>query len=194
MRIKLPHAPYIARKISVDLLNSNLVTMQRGIEPVSQVAFELLREDILKERLLEEKVNEILDDNEGEIEFMQVDRKSMFWLIKKKLALQEDFILSYEDRYNDISHNILESIWKKDLIDYSVSENKVRNIIYGSIQNYLKNYEKVEDIVFEKIEALSKKPVAGSIEYDILFEKLYEQELRQQGIFWYFLKSFWFKN
>lgn len=183
MRIKLPHAPYIARKISVDLLNSNLVTMQRGIEPVSQVAFELLREDILKERLLEEKVNEILDDNEGEIEFMQVDRKSMFWLIKKKLALQEDFILSYEDRYNDISHNILESIWKKDLIDYSVSENKVRNIIYGSIQNYLKNYEKVEDIVFEKIEALSKKPVAGSIEYDILFEKLYEQELRQQGIF-----------
>lgn len=182
MRIKLPHAPYIARKISFDLLNSNLITMQKGLEAVSQVSQQLLEEDILKERALEEKVNDILDENENEIEFMQVDRKSMFWLIKKKLASEEDFNLNYEDRFNEISHKILEALWKKDLIEYSISENKVKNIIYTSIEAYIKNYNKIEDLVFEKIEAMEKKPLISSAEYDILFEKLYEQELKKQGM------------
>lgn len=183
MRIKLPHAPYIARKISLDLLNSKLISMQKGMEAVTQASQELLEEDILKERALEEKVNNILDENENEIEFMQVDRKSMFWLIKKKLASEDDFNLNYEDRFNEISHKILETLWKKDLIEYNISENKVKNIIYSSIEAYIKNYGKIEDIVFDKIDAMAKKPVAGSVEYDILFEKLYEGELKKQGMF-----------
>ena len=35
MRIKLPHTPYIAHKIAIDLLKSGFVNLTRGVEPVA---------------------------------------------------------------------------------------------------------------------------------------------------------------
>ena len=122
MKIRLPHAPYIANKIAIDLFNCGFVTMLKGLEPVTKVAEDLILEDIKKEIVLEERVTEILEQNEDEMEFQRVDRRSMFWLIKKKLAHEFNVLLSYEDRYNAIAHEILEMSWKQGLIEYSVSE------------------------------------------------------------------------
>lgn len=183
MRIKLPHAPYIARKIALDLFNSGLVNFASGIDPVAKVATEILEDDIKKERALEERVSELLEENETEMEFMQVDRKNMFWLVKKKLADDFGVILSYGDRYNNLSHIILEQIWKRNLIDYSVSENRMRNIIFGSIESYLKTYEEIEDIVIEKLENQTKKLIPGTEEYDLTYERFYKEELIKKGMF-----------
>ncbi|ABK82476.1 DUF507 family protein [Campylobacter fetus] len=182
MRIKLPHAPYIARKVGLDLFNCGFVSFKSGIEPVASVVQSILENDINKERALEDKVKEVLDQNENEMDFMQVDRKNMFWLIKKKLAKDFGVILSYEDRYSSVSHEILELLWKKDLIDYSVSDNRVKNIIYGAIENYLKSYEDIEDIVVDRLANYKRKLIAGTDEYDLIFEKLYEEELHKKGM------------
>ena len=63
MRIKLPHAPYIARKITTDLLGSGFVKFKSGTEPITAVAQEILCVDINKERALEERVKELLEQN-----------------------------------------------------------------------------------------------------------------------------------
>ena len=42
-------------------------------------------------------------------------------MIKKKLAPEFGVILSYEDRYSDLSHKILDSLYEADLINYDVS-------------------------------------------------------------------------
>lgn len=182
MRIKLPHAPYIARKVGLDLYNCGFVTFSTGIEPVALVVKDILETDINKEKALEEKVKAVLEQNENEMDFMQVDRKNMFWLIKKKLAKEFDVILSYEDRYSHVAHEILESLWKKSLIDYSVSENRVKNVIYNSIENYLKTYESIEDTVVDKLDNYKRKLIPGTEEYDLIFEKLYEEELHKKGM------------
>jgi len=182
-KLKLPHVPYVARKIAIDLLNSGYIKFSAGIEGVVKIADEIMREDLLKERAFDEKANEILDSNEGDIEVMQIDKRNMFWLIKRKLADEAGFMLDYEDRYSTISHQILESAWKQNLIDYQISENRVKNMIYTSIGEYLKQYELLEDIVIDKIDAMSKRPIAGTDEYDLLFEKLYEEELKKRGMF-----------
>lgn len=182
MRIKLPHAPYIARKITTDLLSSGFVKFKSGTEPITAVAREILCVDINKERALEERVKELLDQNENEIDFMQVDRKSMFWLIKKKLAKDFGVTLAYDDRYSSLSHEILQKLWKDDLIDYEVSENRVKNLIYNAIESYLKQYEAIEDSVIDRLENYKKKVIPGTDEYDLIFEKLYEEELRKRGM------------
>lgn len=182
MRIKLPHAPYIARKIGLDLYNSGFIKFSSGTELVTISIKEILENDIKKEKALEDKVKELLEENENEMDFMQVDRKNMFWLIKKKLSKDYGVILSYEDRYSHMAHQILETLWKKNLIDYSVSENLVKNVIYNSIENYLKSYEDIEDIVVEKITNYKRKLIAGTYEYDLVFEKLYEDELKRKGM------------
>ncbi len=182
MKIRLPHAPYIARKIAIDLLKSGYVTFTEGVDIVADRAEEILLEDLKKELSLEERVNEILEENEDEMEFMRVDRRNMFWLVKKKMAKEYDVILSYEDRFNNVAHQILDRLYDDDLINYSVSENIVKNVIYTSIENYIKSFEEIEDVVMEKIEKMQRKLIPGTEDYNAVFERLYREELRRKGM------------
>lgn len=182
MKIRLPHAPYMARKIALDLLNSGYVTFTEGVDVISERAEEVLTEDLKKELALEERVNEILEENEDEMEFMRVDRRNMFWLVKKKMAKEYDLILSYEDRFNKVAHEILDRLYDEDLINYSVSENVVKNVIYTSIEEYINGFEEIEETVLEKIDKMQRKLIPGSDDYNVVFERLYRDELRKKGM------------
>ena len=192
MKIKFPHIPYVSRKIGIDMYNSGFIKFNQGIEGVVKIAEEVITNDALKEKALDEKTENILEENSEDMHIMQVDRRSMFWMVKKRLADESDFVLKHDDRYNKLSHEILELSWKKNYIDYSVSENRARNIIYSSIEEYLKNFEKIEDIVVEKLENSSKKLIPGTPEYDLAFEKYYQDELKKKRnvlVFNGFIKS-----
>ncbi|WP_297193569.1 DUF507 family protein [uncultured Campylobacter sp.] len=182
MRIKQAHIPYIANKIVLDIINSSFVYVKDDIEKLKASSKEILEQDLFKERSLDERVKELLEEQEDEMEFMQVDRKNMFWLVKKKLAAEFGVILNLEDRYNDIAHKILSTLVDSDFINYDVSENRVKNLIFSSIQNYLKTYESLEDEVYEKISNYKRKLVPGSEEFDIVFDKLYQEELKKRGM------------
>ena len=99
-----------------------------------------------------------------------------------KLAGEFDVILTHEDRFSNVAHKILEAIWKSGLVDYSVSENRVKNVIYGSIDEYLKSYEKIEDSVYEMMQNYKRKLIPGTDEYDLIFERLYQDELKKRGM------------
>ena len=172
----------MARKIALDLLNSGYVTFTEGVDVISERAEEVLTEDLKKELALEERVNEILEENEDEMEFMRVDRRNMFWLVKKKMAKEYDLILSYEDRFNKVAHEILDRLYDEDLINYSVSENVVKNVIYTSIEEYINGFEEIEETVLEKIDKMQRKLIPGSDDYNVVFERLYRDELRKKGM------------
>ena len=182
MKLSSAHAPYIANKIGIDLANVPFVEVTRGIEPVIGKAKEVIETDIKNERALEERVNELIEEKEDEIEFMRADVHQLFWMIKKKLAPEYGVILNYEERYSDLSHKILNELWEEDLIDYSVSENQVRGVIFKAIEDYMKSFEQIEDIVLEKISHYKRKLIPGTEEYDLIFERLYEEELRKRGM------------
>ena len=183
MKIRLPHAPYIANKISIDLLGSGYVTFTKGLEPVKAVAQEVIEEDLKKEQALEMRVEELLDENEDELEFNQIDRRSMFWMIKKKMAKEYDVILSYEDRYNNLAHQILDRLWQEDLIEYNVTENMVKNVILSALEVYVESFEEIEEIVIDKIKGMKREMIPGTDEYNIVFERLYREELKKKGMF-----------
>jgi len=182
MKLSSAHAPYIANKIGIDLANASFVEIIRGIEPVIEKAKEVIEKDVKNERALEERVNELIEEKEDEIEFMRADVRQLFWMIKKKLAPEYGVILNYEERYSDISHKILNELWEEDLIDYTVSENQVRGVIFKAIEDYMKSFEQIEDVVLEKISHYKRKLIPGTEEYDLIFERLYEEELRKRGM------------
>ncbi len=183
MKIRLPHAPYIANKISIDLLGSGYATFTKGLEPVKAVAQEVIEEDLKKEQALELRVEELLDENEDELEFNQIDRRSMFWMIKKKMAKEYDVILSYEDRYNNLAHQILDRLWQNDLVEYNVAENTIKNVILTAMEVYVEGFEDIEEIVINKIQGMKRELIPGTDEYNIVFERLYREELKKKGMF-----------
>lgn len=183
MRLKLPHLPYVARKIALDLSNSDFVTINSTIEEIEQFAFNILEEDLKLEFSIEEKVNELMDENEDDMEFMRVDRKALFWMIKKQISKDNDFILNFDDRYTNISHKLLDMLYEEDSISYTVTDNRITSVIFASISTYIKSFDEIEDIVSSKIDGYKKPLVPGSDEYDIVFQKLYEEELSKRGMF-----------
>ena len=183
MKIRLPHSPYIAGKISIDLLNSGYATFSNGIEPIKACVQEIFEEDLKKELALEQRVEELLEDNEDEMEFNRIDRRSMFWMIKKKIAKEYDVILSYEDRYNNIAHMMLDKLWQEDLMDYTVSENTMKNVSLNALEAYVNGFEDIEDVVMEKISHMKRELIRGTDEYNVVFERLYREELQKKGMF-----------
>jgi hypothetical protein len=181
MKIPVPHAPYIANKVSIDLLNSGYATFTKGLEPIKECAKNIIEEELEKERSLEQRVEEILEENEDEVEF--VDRRSMFWMIKKKIATDYDVILSYEDRFNNVAHLILDKLWSDDLMNYSVTENLMKNVIYKAIEDYIQGFEDIEQTVIDKIDMMKRRLIPGTDEYSTVFERLYREELQRKGMF-----------
>ena len=182
MRITTTHAAHVGNMIAIDLNKSGIVTLTRGVEAVGQAASDVILEDLKKEHALEEKVRDIVYDNEDEIDFYMADEKQLFWMIKKKLAPDFDMILGFEERYSKVAHFILDELYEEDLIHYDVSENRVKNVIYDAIDNYIKAYSEIEKSVEEKIKGYKRELRPGSEEYDIVFEKLYVEELQRRGM------------
>lgn len=183
MKLKLPHLPYASRKISLDLINSDFITVNSTIEEIEQIAFHVLEDDIKKELAIEEKVNDLMDENEDDMEFMRVDRKSLFWMVKKQVSKDKNFTLNFDDRYSNLSHKILDKLYEEDSISYNVTDNRIKNIIFLAISTYINNFDQIEDIVSEKIDGYKKTLIPGSDEYEIVFQKLYEEELSKRGMF-----------
>ncbi|NPA03715.1 MAG: DUF507 family protein [Epsilonproteobacteria bacterium] len=181
MRLYLAHAPYVANKIAIDLLSNNIQFTQ-GVEIVVKSVREVLEEELEKEARLDEKVWELIEELEEDPDLELADRKQLFWLIKKRLAPEFGVILNYEDKYNDISHKILRKLYEEDLINYTLPDNKVKNLIFNAITSYIKSYDEIEDIVIEKISNYKRKLIPGSDEYEIVFQKLFEEELKKRGL------------
>jgi len=182
MKISLKTIPHISNKIAIDLNKSGVVTMTRGLEPVMQEAQKILAHDVKQEVALEEKVNEICQDNEEEIEYNLVDERQLFYMIKKKLAPEFGVILNYEERYSDLSHKILDELYEEDLIHFDVTENRIKNIIYNAITSFIAESSQLDNAIMDKIKTYKKRYVPGTDEFDILYEKLYKEEMIKRGM------------
>ncbi|MEA1982243.1 MAG: DUF507 family protein [Campylobacterota bacterium] len=182
MKISLKTVPHISSKIAIELNKSGVVTMTKGLDPVSHEAQKILEENIKQEMALEDKVNEICDDNEEEIEFMLADERQLFFMIKKKIAPEFGVILNYEERFSDIAHKILDELYEEDLIHFDVTENRIKNIIYNAMTSFIADNSEIEDAVMDKIHSYKRKFIPGTDEFDILYEKLYHEEMTKRGM------------
>lgn len=182
MKITLNHVPHLATKVAVDLNKSGLVMMTSGLERVALEAQKIIEKSVKKEIALEARVNEIVSANEAEIDFYLADERQLFFMIKKKLAEEYGVILSYEDRYSDLAHQILDALYEEDLINYDVSENRIKNVIFDSMTGYIADTAQIEQAVAERLRSYKRQLIPGTDEYDILHEKLYKEELTRRGM------------
>jgi len=182
MRLKPKQTGYVASKIGIDLANAPFVTMPKGKEAVVAMCKKVIDENLEKERVLDAKVNEMMEANMDEIEIQQVKERELFFMIKKRLAPQYGVIMDYDERYNDVAHTILDELYENYLLEYDVNENQVKNVIFNSFKSFAAAYDEMDDIVYEKIKSMKKEYIPGSLEYELVYERLYEEELRKRGM------------
>jgi hypothetical protein len=182
MKLKKQHSDFIARKITKDIINANFIEVRKEKSLITNICKNIIDEDIEKEITLDEAVTEILEDQEEEIEFYKADYRQLFWMTKKRLANEFGVNLNFEDRFSNIAHNIMDYLYEEDYIHFTVNDNQVKNLIANSISDYIKGYDDANDAAYEKIKNYKRKLIPGTEEYDIVFNRLYEEELVRKGL------------
>ena len=182
MKLKQSHIQYISRKITKDLVNCNFVEIRRIKEEITVQIDKIMKEDIDKELDLDEAVADLLDNQEEDIEFYKADYRQLFWMTKKRLANDFSVILNNTERYSDIAHKILDFLWEEDFIHFTVSDNQVKNIIVESIESFMSGFDDADTAAYEKIKNYKRKLIPGTEDYDLIFNRLYEEELVRRGL------------
>ena len=181
MRLRLNQIGYIANKIALDLYNSSLLALKVPLETIAKTAKEVLELDIKEEISIYQKSQELLEKNQQEVEFLRIDERKLFGMIKRQIAEEKRFLLFWDDRYNALSHKILDILIQKQYIQFSVNKNQVKNIIFKAIDSFAKIHDSIQEEVVAKIKTYKRKILVGTDEYELIYDKLYEEELRKKG-------------
>jgi len=91
-------------------------------------------------------------------------------------------IMNYDDRYNDLAHLILDELYENYLAEYDVNENQVKNVIFKAFKSFADAYDEIDDIVYDKIRGMEKEVIPGSQDYELLYERFYQEELSKRGM------------
>ena len=86
------------------------------------------------------------------------------------------------DKINHISSLIVRDFKNREEIDYKVDLNDVRLEITRVITEKLMKDDKADQLARKIIDSYSKNLREGSPEWDIMYQKHYEQELQKLGM------------
>ena len=81
-----------------------------------------------------------------------------------------------------ISHQLVEVLVGSEDVEFVEDRDTIRQQIVQTLQNLLKEEEKVETEVRRKISSQKREIVEGSEEWDILYRKYYAEEMKRMGV------------
>jgi hypothetical protein len=85
-----------------------------------------------------------------------------------------------DERQNNFIRLVVDTIWNDDLVDYTDDDAAFRFAKKG-MSEFLKEYQEIEVKTRQTISNLKRNVVEGSPEYDVLYSKYFEEELKKRN-------------
>lgn len=85
-----------------------------------------------------------------------------------------------EDRKTHFAHLIVDGIWNDDLVDYSDEDEAIR-VAKRAVVKFVAEFAQIDGKVRNSIETLKRNVPEGSPEWDVLYNKYFEEELKRHG-------------
>ncbi len=86
-----------------------------------------------------------------------------------------------EDKISHITHVVLKGLLEKKVIAPLEEEGHIRREIRRVILRELKLADTIDELVRKKLQSYSKKIYEGSTEWDVLYQKFFEEESTKRG-------------
>jgi hypothetical protein len=83
-------------------------------------------------------------------------------------------------KINQLSQLIVKDLQKSGVVRLLKAENEVRLQVVKTLSDELKIEEVIEAEVRRKLASYSRKILEGSREWDVMYQKLYEQEMKKR--------------
>ncbi|MBC87295.1 MAG: hypothetical protein CL677_08970 [Bdellovibrionaceae bacterium] len=85
-----------------------------------------------------------------------------------------------EDRQSHLAHLVIDKIWQDDLVDYDDDDKAMRAGKQG-MAKFVKELADLDRVAREKVASLKRGVVEGSPEWDVMYQKYFEEELQRRG-------------
>jgi len=84
-----------------------------------------------------------------------------------------------DNRISHLAHLIIDGLWREDLVDFP---NEARALAETKtvLREFFSREDRLDEIVRQKIQSLSRPIPPGSREWDILYRKYREEEIKRQ--------------
>ncbi len=85
-----------------------------------------------------------------------------------------------EDRQSLFARLIVDGIWNDDLVDYEDDDTALR-VAKKAIAKFVNEYSELDEKVRGSIATLKRNVPEGSPEWDIMYSKYFEEEMKRKG-------------
>lgn len=135
-----------------------------------------------EERLLDEKAKEILKEKMDLLEETDLDYRTAFRAVKAKLAEEMKININRRERMNQVANMIRDLIMEDESVEIYEDPPIIRKRVAEILRDAVREEEKIERAVRERIRKYSKNILEGTPEWNLLYKRIYEDELRQRGL------------
>lgn len=116
-----------------------------------------------------------------------VEKGKALMMIRKQIAKETDFVLSggpegrfSEDKLYHLAHLVGDKLFDDDLMDFPDEDDGPKFFKKVFIE-YFGKEDALDEKVRKKIQSQANAPFEGSRDWDVLFKKYKEEELRRLG-------------
>jgi hypothetical protein len=82
------------------------------------------------------------------------------------------------EKINLLSHHVAEKLAAIEAVEFIEDRNTIRLAVFDILMKWLKKEEAIDAAARKKIESQQRKIPEGSAEWEILYRKYYDEELR----------------
>ena len=86
------------------------------------------------------------------------------------------------DKVNKVAHVITDALAETDELDFVEDRNTIRLEVRKILEELLNQEEKIDQSARQKIENQKRTILEGSQEWDILYRKYYNEEVKKLGV------------
>ncbi len=86
------------------------------------------------------------------------------------------------DKVNKVAHVVSDALAELDIVDFVEDRNTIRLEVRKVLEDLLNQEEKIDVAARQKIENQKRTILEGSQEWDILYRKYYQEEVKKLGM------------
>ncbi len=135
-----------------------------------------------EEKELDERTKRILKEKMNLLEETNLDYRTAFKAVKAKLAEEMRININRRERMNQVANMIRDLIMEDETIEIYEDPPLIRKKVAEILREAIREEEEIERKVREKIRQQSKNILEGTPEWNLLYRRIYEDELRQRGL------------
>ena len=181
MALRREFVRLLAHRTTEELIEKEMIEVPEGFD-LKESVYQVMQDEIAIESRLNEEVRSILNQYSEQLRQTGASYQEMFKLVKSKLVPREEtrsvsMRLSHE-KVNLLSHRIVEKLVSMDEIEFIEDRNTIRLGVLATLNAWLRKEDEIDREARRKIESHRRSIPEGSEEWEILYRKYYDEEMR----------------